>query len=809
MLIKRFTSDRFAGLKEIDVEFSEGLNVMLGPNESGKSTIIEGIYATLFKAPALRMNVKSDKEFCNRFMPHPDGDAIDGEIVICVEGEEYRLKKQWGAKASLQLLTPQGSVIKDIKTATEAINKILKFGPGTYSNVVFAKQRDIKRALGKILSDNTSREVSKILMRAMMELDGISVDELGERIKDEKDRLLKRWDIDRNCPQNNKGINDPYKTGLGEVLKAFYHKERTKLFMNEVREMELEFEKICEELKDKEAENKRLKLNIDELAKIEGDMIQRLVLEPKLEGLKRQNDILTKIYKDWPEKKNLIKKYENELKEIVPKIEALEKEKENLQRVQRRIQLVKKLKVIEELTKKVHKLRDRIKGIKVITDEDIKNLEGLREAILKIDTAIDAGVIKGKFKRLDKDIDIAIITDLKEERKAKEKESFVAKGYMKIKSAGFELELKAGELDYEKLKNDYDKYKLKIKKLLKNLGAGSIEEVKSNKEVLATLKADEENKIAQINLLLGDEEYGDLKKELQRLKDLGEARNIDEINSDIKTLQNMQTHYKVKKVNEENDLKKWATEYKDQDNVFEMLIEGGVRLREIQKELAKLAPIPEEFKSAQDFKNSLSQLREAYEKGQQEYDRLKGRYYQYQRDLPDSTYEEIKVEYEEGVATFNKNIRRAQKLHKIYKAFERVKAGVGREPFKPLAETFTEYLHLLTDGNYEQGQIDENFKMRLKNKEGVTIPPLLLSSGTHDCVALALRFSILQYIYGPAKGYVVLDDCIVDLDPTRKRMAVQLIRQYAKDNQVIFVTCDPETAKLLGGNIIKIKVRSN
>jgi len=48
MLIKGFSCNRFAGLKEVDIQFEKGLNVILGPNESGKSSIVEGIYATLF-----------------------------------------------------------------------------------------------------------------------------------------------------------------------------------------------------------------------------------------------------------------------------------------------------------------------------------------------------------------------------------------------------------------------------------------------------------------------------------------------------------------------------------------------------------------------------------------------------------------------------------------------------------------------------------------------------------------------------------------------------------------------------------------
>jgi len=111
---------------------------------------------------------------------------------------------------------------------------------------------------------------------------------------------------------------------------------------------------------------------------------------------------------------------------------------------------------------------------------------------------------------------------------------------------------------------------------------------------------------------------------------------------------------------------------------------------------------------------------------------------------------------------------------------------------------------MLTDGNYNQGGIDDEFKINLQNKNGIEMPYTLLSSGTYDCVALALRLSILKYIYGSSPGYVILDDCIVDLDPIRRKMAIKLIKQHAEDNQVIFTTCNPEIAESLGGNIIEL-----
>ena len=84
------------------------------------------------------------------------------------------------------------------------------------------------------------------------------------------------------------------------------------------------------------------------------------------------------------------------------------------------------------------------------------------------------------------------------------------------------------------------------------------------------------------------------------------------------------------------------------------------------------------------------------------------------------------------------------------------------------------------------------------------MPPDLLSAGTYDAVTLSLRLALVSHIYNDRKGFVVLDDVLVDLDPQRKKAAILLIQDFAKKHQVIFTTCNPETAKMLGGNIIEV-----
>jgi exonuclease SbcC len=63
MIIKEYRCRRFAGIKDKSLEFRGGLNVLLGNNESGKSTLIEGIHAAIFKSTKYDRRSAADKTF--------------------------------------------------------------------------------------------------------------------------------------------------------------------------------------------------------------------------------------------------------------------------------------------------------------------------------------------------------------------------------------------------------------------------------------------------------------------------------------------------------------------------------------------------------------------------------------------------------------------------------------------------------------------------------------------------------------------------------------------------------------------------
>ena len=68
-------------------------------------------------------------------------------------------------------------------------------------------------------------------------------------------------------------------------------------------------------------------------------------------------------------------------------------------------------------------------------------------------------------------------------------------------------------------------------------------------------------------------------------------------------------------------------------------------------------------------------------------------------------------------------------------------------------------------------------------------------------LGLAIRLAMAGFFLNGRQGFLVMDDPLVDMDPSRQQQAASLLREYAEDNgrQVIVFTCFPGHAEILGG----------
>lgn len=804
MYIKSYEAERFAGLKDVKLEFNKGINVILGPNESGKSTVIHGIHSTLFKNIKLKMNNNKDKNFHSYFMPISGGDSIDGKVVLETKEGEYEISKEWGSNENIILKTPNNKILKDEKTINKELLDILSFGESTYSNIVFAKQKDLKAAINNIIEDKeTTNEISDLLRKTLMELDGVSIDKIEENLMAEIEYLYKKWDIEKNYPENNKGVNNQYKVGLGEIIKKYYEKEELKVKMEEANISEKNFEEICQDIKTLKDDKDKVEKEKDELELIEEDVNKRSIIESELNSVKKDLYILSNVYLEWPKTSESLKFFNRDLERVNESLAKLNNEKSQIESINRKKYIEEKLDKINSIKSEIKNTEEELLNIKDITKEDLDLLEKLNSDILTKETEIKAGKIIALVKK-SKSENIFISKDFLESEKIKVDETFEANGIININyNNEFEIEIKTGELDFEELSKNYKVLVEEFKEKLKSLDIDSISDARkdyeSRKNKKLELKSLEEN----ISILIGEEILEDLEKELFNLKDINTSLNIDEINKELEKLNNEKIEILSNIKTSEQNIEKWTSEYKSEANLIDLLIEIKFTYKNKKDELENLKPLPERFSSTDEFRNRLYSLRSALSRGQGILENLNDNYYNAKNNLLDETYEELKKAYLDSEKSFIKLLNKGKKLLEIKDIFYEVKEDLDNNPMEPLVKEFKRLLQIITKDSFINSNIDDDFNIDLKKEDG-SIPLELLSAGTYDAVTLALRFSILNYIFDEKYGYVVLDDCLVDLDPERKEESVNLIKDFAKSNQIIFTTCDPNTASMLGGNLIEL-----
>lgn len=804
MYIQSYETKRFAGLKNKKIDFEDGINVILGPNESGKSSIINGIHSTLFQDIKLKMNNNKDKEFIFKYMPLSGGDFIDGRLVLNTEEGQYKLLKKWGSNSEVELETPSGNLLRDEEAVYNKLNDILSFGESTYSNIVFAKQKDLKKAINNIISDgNVTKEINDLLRRALMELDGVSIDKIQDNINNEIDSLYKRWDIDKNYPENNRGVNNPYKVGLGLIIESYYEKENLKLLMDEANLSEKNYENVCDEIKKNRDEKEKIDLEKNQLESIEEDINNRMIIETEMNSIKKDLDIIMNINTQWPKDEQTLVFIQKELLKIEKELEDLNKEKEKYEKYNRKKYLEEKINRVKKILKEIEELEKELNSMSKINKIDLDLLKKYNQEILNIQTAIKAGKIIATLKKSPKN-PILVYKDFEEKEELELNKSISAKGLLKIEyNNELEIEIKTGEVDFEELSLKYKDTEEKYKDLLLKYNMETLEKAEESYKLFNEKESSIESLNEKVKLLLADEELKNLEEELESLEDIQINISLDKLQDNINKLvdsriENLSSEKSVKK-----DIDNWISIYETKDKLFDLVIEKRTDYKIKEKELLNLDPLPDRFNSADDFKRRLRELKEISVRKQDILNNLNRDYIEAKTNLLDETYEELKKSYINAQNKYNRFINRGKKLLEIKEVFLKVKENLSSNPMEPLVKEFERLLNTITENSFDDFNIDEEFNINL-NRNNKIVPIELLSAGTYDAVTLALRFALLKYIFEDEKGYVVLDDCLVDLDPKRKEKSVKIIHEFAKEYQVIFTTCDPDTAKLLGGNIIKL-----
>jgi uncharacterized protein YhaN len=107
-------------------------------------------------------------------------------------------------------------------------------------------------------------------------------------------------------------------------------------------------------------------------------------------------------------------------------------------------------------------------------------------------------------------------------------------------------------------------------------------------------------------------------------------------------------------------------------------------------------------------------------------------------------------------------------------------------------------MRALTQGRYADVRVPlDGAGISVVTDRGVLKPTDELSRGTLEQLYLALRVGFLSSLRAGRSLPVLMDDVVVNFDEERRAGAAAAIAELARDRQVVFFTCHPETAAVL------------
>lgn len=413
MRIRKVNIIAFGGLKNKIIEFDDGINVIYGENEAGKSTIQAFIKVWLYgfnnsRGKDLKINERL------RYMPSSE-EKIRGELFVEVEDKIYIIKRTFGKTKK-----EDTSVIINSLTGEE-VNEIGTDEPGKYflniNRSTFTQTLFIGQLGSEISKDKDEEIIDKVLNSLGVSEGDVTVDRAFTKLENYK-----------------KQLSNIRKTGLLDKLK-----EKRSLLLSERYE--------------------RYNLSEKNLENEEG--LLRLIKERE-EINKSIEDLET--YKKYLKKIKLKREYE-EIISYLRKKEQLEKEEESIRNLltynNKEIELstidsVKEdysmyLKVLELKEKDKLKLDSKLDELKRLEEpfEKYRYIEELGEGISKelLQLKLEQDSLKEKID-INKNIDVEIYSLKNKEKSAKE---YIGNAY-KIKDIKEEVS-KQLEIYEEKLKS--------------------------------------------------------------------------------------------------------------------------------------------------------------------------------------------------------------------------------------------------------------------------------------------------------------------------------------------------------------------
>lgn len=799
MKIKNLSCRQFAGLRDKSVSFADGINVVYGKNESGKSTLVNLLSRTLFQDAKVKGSSRQGKEFSDLYYPASrKGNTTanlypDGKVSFETAEGVYTLEKEWGDDSRCRLMTPDDDLIKKENDIKAIMKEVLRYGEGVYSDFLFSPQSNAAASLQALLgaqkkADNQAgakRELSETLTKAFAESDGVSISKIEEEISKRISAIEgKHWDIERNCPKKG---NDRWQKDLGSILTTYYACEDAQNALDRLHQLEDAAQKANAAFADAEEKARQAKTAYEDFDKVERRLEDRVRWDRELERLRGEEEKLTDVLRDWPVQLGLLKKAEQlyaesensailtrlkKAREIMGELEGIDKSD-----LDRPCPTKEDIAKAKEAQRKITKLENKLCGMNLSAAAEMLGGHGLTVTSLRTGETVctDGGrfaiteavklVIPGvmELQLAPADVDAAAI----------EKEISVQKDIVDGILAAYQQESMDGlEMLAERIQQARSTEKSVDVRLKACLAGESLQELEARAAAIITPVRDEEIVAADIHAMCGKDSI---------------AAFIGGKNATVGG---------------------YAKEYGSMETLAAAVDSKAKEIREAETRIDEMPEIPEGYLHVTEPKAYLEKLKEAAKDAADKCGTAREEKAVAKRDLDSYQNEMDGEDLLENCECAQREFEEQRALLKhwihIKDVFEEQKAQLSSNPMEDITKHFARYLGLISGGKVSP-EFPQADKLDMNIYSGDRLVNYgQLSEGTKETVYLAFRLAVLEHLFPNGGGVIVLDDPLTDMDEERVEQSCTLIKDCAERHQVIFLTCREAYLPLLNGNVIRV-----
>ena len=148
----------------------------------------------------------------------------------------------------------------------------------------------------------------------------------------------------------------------------------------------------------------------------------------------------------------------------------------------------------------------------------------------------------------------------------------------------------------------------------------------------------------------------------------------------------------------------------------------------------------------------------------------------------------------ERLSLWEEQLRTLQRRNRVYAttlaAIEEAERSTMRTATRYLERTMVADIERITGGRYRRVRVDDRtlgIEVFAPERDD-WVDVSTLSQGTVDLVYLAARLGLVRLVTGDRRPPLVFDDPFVTLDDLRAARAVELLREIARDFQVVYLT---------------------